>query len=135
LPTNVVLTYSKVKPIRSDKNRKKHVFAFPLNLNVQGTRIMAKTQSIATGTAHKLKLDESARVASLERRATSRNVINDHCEFEIGLKRTIGPSGKAFWMKRTHHLAPHTHFGTQIERRSVANCSVIFVISSSDHEF
>jgi hypothetical protein len=39
-------------------------------LNVHGTRIMAKTQSVATGTAHKLKLDESARVAPRAWRAT-----------------------------------------------------------------
>jgi hypothetical protein len=36
---------------------------------------VAKTQSVATGTAHKLKLDESARVPPLAWRATSRNVI------------------------------------------------------------
>jgi hypothetical protein len=49
----------------------------------------AKTQSVDTGPAHKLKWDESARVAPLTWRATSRNAINDHCEFEIGFKRTI----------------------------------------------
>jgi hypothetical protein len=32
---------------------------------------------------HKLKLDESARVAPLVWRATSRNVINEHCELKL----------------------------------------------------
>jgi hypothetical protein len=58
---------------------------------------MAKTQSVATSTAHKLKLNESARVAH--------NAINDHCEFEIGLKRTIGP--KAFHQKVTPPCTTH----------------------------
>jgi hypothetical protein len=55
---------------------------------------MAKTQSVIPGTAYKLNLDESAKNSqrasgALAWRATSRNVIDDHCEFEIGLKRTI----------------------------------------------
>jgi threonine synthase len=65
---------------------------------------MAKTQSVATGTGHKLKFDDGAR-----------NVINDHREFEIGLKRTIGPRGKPLSSKdhtTMHHQctinAPHT---------------------------
>jgi hypothetical protein len=62
--------------------------------------------------AHKLKLDESAensqRASGAARMA--RNVINDHCEFEIGLKRTDWTNGKAFFIKRSHHHrhAPHT---------------------------
>jgi hypothetical protein len=32
-----------------------------------------------------------------------------------------------------HHM--YTHFCTQIERKTPTNCSVIFVISSSDREF
>jgi hypothetical protein len=27
----------------------------------------------------------------------ARNAINDHCEFKIGLKRTIGPRGEAIF--------------------------------------
>jgi hypothetical protein len=55
-------------------------------------------------------------------RATSLNVIHDHCEFEIGLKRMIGPRWKPISSK-----GHHTHFCIQIERRSPANCSVTFV--------
>jgi hypothetical protein len=60
-------------------------------LNVHGTRIRAKIQSVATGTAHKLNLDESAENSQRASGAAcmARNVINDHCELEIGLKRTI----------------------------------------------
>jgi hypothetical protein len=43
-------------------------------LNVHGTKIMAKAQSVATGTAHKLKLGESASGAAY----MAHNVINDH---------------------------------------------------------
>jgi hypothetical protein len=42
---------------------------------------------------------------------------------------------KAFFIKKSHHHAPHTHFCTPIERRSAAKCSKTFVISSSDREF
>jgi hypothetical protein len=50
-------------------------------------------------------LDESARVVRM------RNVINDRCEFEIGLKRTIGPRGKPFSSKdqTTMHHTPLLH--------------------------
>jgi hypothetical protein len=54
---------------------------------------------------------------------------------KIGLKRTIEPRGKPFFIKWSHRHAPHTHFCTEIECISPANCSVIFVISSSDSEF
>jgi hypothetical protein len=50
---------------------------------------MAQNTKCCPGTAHKLKLDESVRVVPLAWHATSRNVINDLCEFEIGLKRAI----------------------------------------------
>jgi hypothetical protein len=87
-------------------------------------------------TALKLKLDESAEYSQGANAACmALNVLNDHCEFEIGLKQRIRPRGKAFFIKRPHHHAPHSHFCTQIEHRSPANCSVIFVISSSDREF
>jgi hypothetical protein len=66
-------------------------------------------------------------------RTTSRNVINDHCEFEIGLKRTIG-QGKAFLSKVTlsctTHQLPHANWA-----QIASNCGVIFVISSSEREF
>jgi hypothetical protein len=44
-----------------------------------------KTQSVATGTAHKLKIDESAENSQGASSAAcmARNVINDHCEFEL----------------------------------------------------
>jgi hypothetical protein len=37
-----------------------------MSSNVHGTRIMAKTQSVATDTAHKLKFDESGELAGRE---------------------------------------------------------------------
>jgi DNA-directed RNA polymerase subunit RPC12/RpoP len=67
-------------------------------LNVCGPRIYGKKQSVATGAAQKLKLDESTENSQRASGAAcmARNVINDHCKFEIGLKRTIG----LFFIKR-----------------------------------
>jgi hypothetical protein len=93
-------------------------------LNVHGTRMMAKTQSVATGTAQKLKLGESAENSH----GASMRIWNWFEPNDL-------TKGKAIFIKRSHQHAPHTHFCTQIERRSPANCSVIFVISSSDREF
>jgi hypothetical protein len=79
-----------------------------------------QTQSDATGTAHKLKVDESASGAA----CMERNVINDHSEFDSGLKRTIGARGKPFSSKG-HTTMHHTR------KSSVVIC----VISSADREF
>jgi hypothetical protein len=74
---------------------------------------MAKTQSVATDAAHELKFDESTENSQ---RASGTAcmacyVINDHCEFEIGLKRTIEPGRKSFASKghTTMHHTPLLH--------------------------
>jgi hypothetical protein len=102
-------------------------------LNVHGTRIATKTQSVATGMAlHTSWIWTKAREW---RRSHGAQRNQWHCEMKIGLKRTIESTEKPFFIKWSHRHAPHTHFCTQIERRSPANCSVIFEISSSDREF
>jgi hypothetical protein len=58
-------------------------------------------------------------VAPLAWRATSRNVINDHCEFEIGLKRTIGPRRKPFSPKG-HTTTPTSARKSSADRPPIA---------------
>jgi hypothetical protein len=60
----------------------------------------------------------------------SRNAINDLRAWHW-FETNGWAKGKSLFIKWLHHHAPHTHFCTQIERRLPANCSVIFVISSS----
>jgi hypothetical protein len=47
-------------------------------------------------------------VAPLAWRATTRNAINDHCEFEIGLKRTIEPKREGKPLSSIMALPPCT---------------------------
>jgi hypothetical protein len=68
----------------------------------------------------------------------ARNVINDHCEFEIGLKRMIGPKGKkAFCSKdrTTHHHAPPctTHLLLHANRAQIAASMAIDFLFYFDH--
>jgi hypothetical protein len=85
---------------------------------------MAKTRSVATGTAHKLKFDKSAENSQCTSGAAcmTRNVINDHCEFEIGLKRTNGPRGKPFSSKghTTMHHTPTSAGKSSADRLPIA---------------
>jgi hypothetical protein len=75
--------------------------------------VKIKTQSFAASTAHKLKLDESAENSQRAGACMSRDVINDHCEFEIDLKRTIAPRGKLFFSSKghttMHHISTSAH--------------------------
>jgi hypothetical protein len=73
-------------------------------------------------------------VAPLAWRTTSRNAINDHCEVEIGLKRTIGPRRKAKGHTTMHHTPTSARMHAnraQIARQMQCN----FKIPSSDGEF
>jgi hypothetical protein len=87
---------------------------------------MAKTQSVATCTAHKLKFDEGAENSqgALAWRATSRNVIIDHCEFEIGLKKAFSSptGGRASSRPRIRGWAARTSCSRY--RQSVLLCSL-----------
>jgi hypothetical protein len=103
------------------------VFPAPLQvpLNVlHGTRIATKTQNVATGTAHKLNLNESAensqRASGAARMA--RNALNDHCEFKIGLKRTIGPRESIFSSngRTTMHHTPTSARKLSADRPPIA---------------
>jgi hypothetical protein len=117
-------------------------------LNVQGTGHGKNTKYCHWPSAHNLKLEKSAE--NSQRGASgadcmAHNVINDHCEFAIGVKRNDRTSGKRLFHQKvtpppppppcTMHHAPHIHFRTQIERRSPAICDAIFVISRADREF
>jgi hypothetical protein len=80
----------------------------PESLNVHGTRIATKTQHVATGTAHKLNLNESAENSQREiASGAARNAINGHCEFKIGLKRTIEP-WESLFSSNGHTTMHHT---------------------------
>jgi hypothetical protein len=71
---------------------------------------------------HKLKLDESARVAPLAWRAESRNVINNHRIFEIGLKQNDWTKGKPLSSKchTTMHHTPTSARKSSADRPPIA---------------
>jgi hypothetical protein len=104
---------------------KHNVFAFKRTWNENH----GKTRSVATGQAEIGQ--KRGEIAAREwRRCMARNVINDRCEFGISLKRTIG-QGKAFFSSKARTTMHHTHTLLHANRAQIANCSVIFAISSS----
>jgi hypothetical protein len=50
----------------------------------------------------------------------ARNVINDHCEFEIGLKRSIGPRGNSSKGLTTMHHTLTLARKSSADRRPIA---------------
>jgi hypothetical protein len=79
------------------------IFSSSEPLNVHGTRIATKTRSVATGTAHKQNLNESARVAPLVWRAAQLMTLG----IKIGLKTTIEPRESIF-SSNDHTTMHHT---------------------------
>jgi hypothetical protein len=67
-------------------------------LNVHGTRIATKTQNVATGTAHKLNLNESAESSQRASGAArmARNAINDTANLKLVWNERLN-QGKAFF--------------------------------------
>jgi hypothetical protein len=77
-------------------------------LNVHGTRIATKTQSVATGTAHKLNLNGRRRIRSTRvAPRVAHNAINDTANLKLVWKERLNP-GESLFSSNCHTTMHHT---------------------------